>query len=432
MTEIYVIDDQDPEDNAMMQALYSRSPKSVMEHMKKVREVGSGKFMDQYYVGYSHKSIGDCGSTTVYIENVSMLAAKAIQDTPLYNGQEASTRYLDMVGRPVVGMVGGDADVILWRWLKLYEELKPLVLEDQRAKYPRQEGEKESQYEKALKAKTFDIVRGFLPAGCTTYVSWHVNLRQAADHLDELRHYPLLEVRALAHDILGVLKARYPNSFGHKQYDETEEYLKLCGSQHLMSDLPLLAELITEVTMDARLPIGDWWNDPIIRNRPAKCRLPHRYDALGQISYRFPLDFGSFRDLQRHRNGVCRMPLLGTDLGFNQWYLDQLPESVLQKTQDTIGELVDEIHRLDTSPQEKQHYVAMGFNVPCHTVRGLPGTLYLIELRTTPAVHPTMRAVAQEQARLLRDAYPRLTMHDDQSPDAWTLRRGAQDIVEKV
>lgn len=425
MTEIYVIDDQDPEDNAMMQALYSRSPKSVMEHIEKVRQVGSGKFMDQYYVGYSHKSIGDCGSTTVYVENVSLLAAKAIQDTPLYNGQEASTRYLDMAGRPIIGLLGGDADTILARWLKLYEWLTPIVLEDQRAKYPRQAGEGVGQYEKALKAKTFDIVRGFLPAGCTTYVSWHVNLRQAADHLDELRHYPVLEIRVLAEEILGALVARYPNSFSQKRYEEAEGYLKLCGSQHLLTDR------ITEMTMNARLAGGDWWNDPLIKGRPAKCRLPHRYDALGQISYRFPLDFGSFRDLQRHRNGVCRMPLLGTDLGFNQWYLDQLPEAVQQETHDVIGELVVEIDRLDTSPQEKQHYVAMGFNVPCETIRGLPGTLYLIELRTTPAVHPTMRAVAQEQARLLKTEYPGLTVHDDQSPDAWTLRRGAQDIVEK-
>lgn len=425
VAEIYVIDDQNPEDNAMMQALYSRSPKSVQEHLKKVREVGSGRFMEQYYVGYSHKSIGDCGTTTIYIENVSMLAAKAIQDTPLYNGQEASTRYLDMAGRPVVGALGGDADAILRSWLQLYEKLTPLVLEDLRAKYPRQEGEKKGLYEKALKAKTFDIVRGFLPAGCTTYVSWHVNLRQAADHLDELRHYPVREVRDLAAQIAEVLSAQYPNSFSHKRYPETEDYLRLCGSQHLCADR------ITEMEMDSSLPPGSWWDDPIIRDRPAKCRLPHRYDALGQISYSFPLDFGSFRDLQRHRNGVCRMPLLGTDLGFNQWYLDQLPEPILQETRDTIGELVGAIERLDAPPEEKQHYVAMGFNVPCETTRGLPGTLYMIELRTTPVVHPTMRAAAQEQARLLRQKYPGLTIHDDQSPDFWTTRRGAQDIVER-
>ena len=92
MPEIFVIDGHDvpsPEDTAMLHALYSRSPKSVQEHLKQVREKGSSAFHKKFYVGFGHKSIGDCGTTSIFIENVSMLAAKAIQDNPLYNGQEA-------------------------------------------------------------------------------------------------------------------------------------------------------------------------------------------------------------------------------------------------------------------------------------------------------------------------------------------------------
>ena len=83
MTDIFVIDDQHPEDLAMLQALYSRSPASVVSHLDKLKQSGSGKFMDQYYVGYGHASIGDCGATTLFIEQVSMLVAKAVQDNPL-------------------------------------------------------------------------------------------------------------------------------------------------------------------------------------------------------------------------------------------------------------------------------------------------------------------------------------------------------------
>jgi hypothetical protein len=80
MAQLFIIDDQNPEDIAMMQALYSRSSASVQHHLEKVKKTGSGKFMESYYVGYGHESIGDCGSTTIFIENVSILAAKAIQD----------------------------------------------------------------------------------------------------------------------------------------------------------------------------------------------------------------------------------------------------------------------------------------------------------------------------------------------------------------
>ena len=51
MANIFLYDEFNPEDNAMLQALYSRSPKSVTEHVEKVRASGSGKFMEQFYVG---------------------------------------------------------------------------------------------------------------------------------------------------------------------------------------------------------------------------------------------------------------------------------------------------------------------------------------------------------------------------------------------
>jgi len=67
MAKIFVYDEFGPEDTAMMQALYSRSPKSVVEHVEKVKQSGSGKFMETFYVGYGHMSIADCGSTTIFI-----------------------------------------------------------------------------------------------------------------------------------------------------------------------------------------------------------------------------------------------------------------------------------------------------------------------------------------------------------------------------
>ena len=71
--KIKIIDELLPEDVAMLQALYSRSPASVDSHLDKVEEVGSGNFMDRYYVGYGHRSIGDCGTTTMFIEDLYAL-----------------------------------------------------------------------------------------------------------------------------------------------------------------------------------------------------------------------------------------------------------------------------------------------------------------------------------------------------------------------
>src|SRR5579862_1764173 len=101
-TKLLLIDDLHPEDLAMLQALYSRSFESAEVHIRKILDGGSGKFMNKFYVGFNHKSIADCGSTTFFLEGVSMFTAKAVQDWPLYAGQETSTRYIDMSKQRIV------------------------------------------------------------------------------------------------------------------------------------------------------------------------------------------------------------------------------------------------------------------------------------------------------------------------------------------
>ena len=103
---IFLYDEFPPETSAMMQALYSRSPQSVVQHAARVQETGADRFMASYYVGYGHASIGDCGSTTLYVEDISLLACKAVQDNPLYSGQETSTRYIDFSKRRIHDPIG--------------------------------------------------------------------------------------------------------------------------------------------------------------------------------------------------------------------------------------------------------------------------------------------------------------------------------------
>ena len=73
------------EAEAMIQALHSRSTGGLRKHLETLEKRGASNFMQNFYVGYGHKSIGDCGTTTVFIEGVSMLSAKAIQDSPIYS-----------------------------------------------------------------------------------------------------------------------------------------------------------------------------------------------------------------------------------------------------------------------------------------------------------------------------------------------------------
>jgi hypothetical protein len=295
--------------------------------------------------------------------------------------------------------------------------------------FPRKPEEKDTVYEKAIKARAFDILRSFLPAGATTQLAWHTNLRQAARKLALLQHHPDPMIRGLGAEIHSALNLRYAHSFGHKLYEETEAYREAMAEHYTYFDpetCPVDVTCHTTIT-SAML---DEYKDTIA-TRPPKTELPLFMLDLGLVTFEFQLDFGSFRDLQRHRNGVCRMPLLTTRFGFHPWYLDQMPTDVRREAEALIEQQTEAIKALNTDPITAQYYTAMGFRVPCKVSYGLPATVYTLELRSGKTVHPTMRRVAQDMCKTLQAKLPNLKLHADLDQDDWDVRRGLQDITQK-
>jgi thymidylate synthase ThyX len=442
--KVFVIDDQHPEDIAMMQALYSRSAASVTKHLEKVKKTGSGKFMESFYVGYGHESIGDCGSTTIFIEGVSILAAKEIQNWVMYSGQETSTRYIDMSKQSVTDPIGTEeSKKILDDWIDFYHTSQEQLAEHLRGKYPIGQGETLTTYNKAIAARCFDILRAFLPAAINTQLAWHTNLRQAAHKLALLSHHPDKIIRAIGVEILEKLKEKYPNSFSHKKYEATEQYREMVASKYSYfqksdRDIPeeffdgleqcLKQEMgcFTTIKPNDLEPYGD-----IITSRPIKAELPHFLMDLGLVNFKFLLDYGSWRDLQRHRNGVCRVPLLTVKHGFHPWYIHQLPETLAKRAEELIYRQMRAISTLECDEITRQYYVALGFQVLCNVSYGLPATVYTIELRSGNTVHPTLREAAIQMGLELKKKLPSLVLHMDESRDEWSVRRGTQDIIEK-
>ncbi|GHU06953.1 UPF0159 protein [Alphaproteobacteria bacterium] len=427
--KVFCYDEFAPEDTAMMQALYSRSPHSVVEHVEKVRAGGSGKFMEGFYVGYGHNSIADCGSTTIFIEGVSQFVTKAFQAHNLYSGQETSTRYVDMSKHPISDPLGTPkSKQVLDDWMKFYIESSERVCKHTRAQFPRGDDESEKIYDKAVAARSFDVLRGFLPGGINTQFSWHTNLRQAHDSLDILAHHPLAEVRDTADEVLRQLKSKYPNSFSHRFHKDSEDFREFVGKNYTYYHDAGTADF--RFMTDIKKVAIDKYAD-ILGKRPPKTNLPQFLLELGLLTFDFKLDFGSFRDLQRHRNGVCRMPLLTTELGFNQWYLDQLPADIRTKAEKLLTAQTSAIEKLACTPEEKQYYIAMGFDMSCRVSYGLPAAIYTLELRSGNTVHPTLRKITHQMSRSIEAKFPTVTLHADYSPDDWDVRRGTQDIVEK-
>lgn len=429
MPKIFLIDELKPEDAAMLQALYSRSADSVETHLEKVKNSGSGKFMEKFYVGYGHDSIADCGSTTLFIEGLSILADKALQDWPLYSGQETSTRYVDMTQQPIIDPLGtADSKIIIKDWMNFYVTAHEPLTTHLKQLYPQQNTETADVYERAIKARVFDILRGWLPAGITTQLSWHTNLRQAKDKLALMRHHPLPEARQIAEELLVKLRATYPSSFSHHLNDYQENYRR-----DLMHDFGYYD---TDQSIDFSYKINLDKNElqsytGILQKRPPKTCLPLTLNELGNLRFDFLLDYGSFRDIQRHRNGVCRMPLLTTKFGFHNWYLNQLPYDLRQNGEILLNKQIKAINELPVSPIDKQYYTAIGFNVACRLSYGLMAAVYTIELRSGKTVHPTLRQIAHKMHRVLVNELPFLKLHSDLEEATWDIKRGLNTIIEK-
>jgi len=433
--QIYLFDEFDPETSAMLQALYSRSPKSVTEHVQKVREKGPDQFMASYYVGYGHASIGDCGVTTLYLEDVSLLACKAVQDSQLYSGQETSTRYIDFSKQRIHDPIGSSKTAAYQqRWISYYVDLLAALIREMESRFPYVDGSRKT-WEKAIAARALDVARSFLPAGVTSQLSWTTNLRQAHEHILRLEVHPLAEVRAVAAECRRLLTDRYANSFSHQVDEAVATYqLRASKAETYFSPPKSAVARVFDVTTDVDNSRLEREALSLIAERPRKALLPKTLARLGHYVCSFVMDFGSFRDLQRHRGGICRMPLLTTELGFNNWYLEQMSAGLRVQAEQFIAAQMKELASFANSctVEDLQYYIPIGMNVACELIYDLPEMVYVSELRSGRTVHPTLREVAQQMAKFLQQRHPRLALYADMTESAFSVKRGTQDIVEKV
>lgn len=432
--EVFILDSGatiGSESQAMLGALHSRNPGGIRNHLRLLAEKGSDKFMSTFYVGYGHKSIGDLGSASVFIEGVSMLVAKAVQHFPLYNGQEVSTRYVDFSKQWFVDPANTKQSAkILETWRSFYlsglEELIPVLKE----RYPRNGNEDEKVWEKAVKARAFDTMRAFLPAAASTNLVWTGPLRQFADRTMILRHHPLPEVRDVGDTIKKALLIAFPNSFSDKRYDATETYLEKMEERYAYfdeEDAPDF-EFIDSVDHERLAE----YRESLI-SRPSKIELPYVVRDAGTAEFSFLLDFGSFRDIQRHRAISLRMPLLTDHHGFEPWYLSELPGRLRERAERTIQTQLASIKKLGLPDILKQYYLPMGFRTTVRFTGDLRALVYLIEIRATRFVHPTLRMRAVQMAHAMREAYGKdgLVLHLDPEPDRFDIKRGTHDIIVK-
>jgi len=438
-----ITDHLSPDVQAMILAKYSRDISPVLDRLPNSAESYADHVakLGKYYRDWGHKSVGQLASTTIFFENVSILAAKVIEDHPLFNGQECSTRYIDCSNQPMVEpmilSVSGTEDqqiiahfISSWQhaFQGFYTHALPIQLEHNRRLFPRDESTSETQWNNAINAYTFDQLRGWLPGGMCTNVAFTSTFDTINDHFGRMMMSPLHECQDIGVTTIQQLREQYPTAAIDLEKLSVRNHYLVHPSFHYSSSVSGTG--IQVQSYQSTNTLAD-----IIRARKPHQKFPLPVDMqVGRMSYSDTIDFAGYRDLHRHRNGLITFPRLTPELGMHEYYFESLAPELKSKAEYLLSSFsqlsTSLLESFDGAPiDELQYCVPIGFKISFTYQCEMSQAMYIGELRSQQTVHPTLRSVAQSWMCQLKICFPELSLAGiDLSPSLFSLLRGKQTL----
>ena len=417
-------------------------------------------FYDRILDGYGDDSIGELGGAHLAVENISMLAAKAIEDNRIGGSPlEKSTRYI-YFDQKVKGEYLFYREPILmtsaWRDLYLntcnmlfdtYSKLIPPLTVFMEAKYPKEAEISKAAYAAAIRAKVLDCLRGLLPAATMTNMGLYGNGRFFEYLIQKLNCNSLVELQDIgkkAHEELAKvipsfirradLQHKHQRSFA-QFCDAMQSEIRMIAQTHQVKALPtsgpqvncishdkeavfkVAAALLFGVTSRSLEELTDYCKklpeedlgrilDSACNARENRRQKSPRALEHAQFTFEIVADFGSYRDLHRHRILTQERQLLTCDAGY--YVPREVTEAGLdadyKKAMDLAKEAFDKIRQ--ELPEEAQYIVPMAYNIRWYFCVNLRSLQWLCELRSQAAGHATYRHVAQELAKKVVEVEP--------------------------
>lgn len=416
-------------------------------------------FYDRILDGYGDDSIGELGGAHLAIENVSMLAAKLIEDCRIGGSPlEKSTRYIYfdqkvngqyLYYREPILMTSAFKELYLETCNSLfatYSKLIPPLTEQIEKQFPKDPEKSKVAYTAALRAKVLDCLRGLLPAGTLTNMGAYGNGRFWETLINKLQCQNLSELQSIGKTTFEELSKVIPSfvrrSEAHHRHHEAfsqftqsmQEQLKNVAEHHAVDHKQTHAgvKLIHHDPADVAKVAGALLysqNHTSLAALQAHCgtlpaeEIANIFDAAssmrenrrhkspralehGQFTFEVVADFGIYRDLHRHRMLTQERQLLTTR--YEYW----IPEEILGTEME--GEYRQAMERgastferiAEGLPEEAQYVVPMAYNVRWYFHVNLRALQWLCELRSQAAGHPGYRRVAQEMAAQVSRAIP--------------------------
>jgi thymidylate synthase ThyX len=413
------------------------------------------RLYERVFLEFGDDSVAQLGGAHLAVEWSSNILTKILQRGRLAAYLEQSTRYIAYDARlPGGGYryfrdegLGPEYDEAMERIFDLYSEGLTRLREWCGDAYPRGD-EPQAVWERSIRAKALDAMRGLLPAASLSHVGIFASGQAYEQLVMRLLASPLPEAREVGGMALTELRKVIPaflkrvdmperggawiqyleqlrvraseaaGRFGLQderggdepaavqllRADGTEEDL-IAASLFELSDLPeeelRAAAARLDPTERARLIVDLAGTRGNRRHKPGR-----GWEAL---RYRFEIvsDYGAFRDLQRHRLLTAQWQRLGCDLGAD------VPEEVEAAGYgDCYREGLDisraEHDRLrdEGLADEASYAVSLAYRIRYLLDMNAREAMHLIELRSGREGHPTYRAVALEMLEAISQVHP--------------------------
>ena len=404
---------------------------------------------------YGDDSVAQLGGVHLACEQASNLLTKVLEWGRLMAYLEQSTRYIPydtrLGGRyryhrdPAVlsSPLGTRYVADLDRMFDTYAELVPRMESWCRERYPREPDDPETVWRRSIRAKSFDALRGLLPAASLSNVGIYgtgqgyeqLLLRMRASALPEARQYAelmLVELRKVIPSFLARVDRPERGGEWSAYLAATTQATTVVATRLFAGEEPEPRPAVTLVDFDPEAedrllaamlyPYTDLPDDQVrarvrglsaaertsvaaayVGDRRNRRHKPGR--ALETVSYRFDVlsDYGAFRDLQRHRMLTIQWQPLTPNHGY------VLPPDVVEAgLADRFEEAMARSAALFATlaapfPAQAPYAVALAYRVRYSIEMNAREAMHMIELRTATAGHAAYRQVCQEMHRLIAE-----------------------------
>ena len=425
-------------------------------------------FAEKYVLGYGHSSVAEHGCVHLALEDVSIIASKLIEDARLASYTEKSTRYVAfdpskvyyppsvMAVPELAEEYRGTIRALLDAYVGWNEDFVAQI----KARSPRGEKQSERAYEAASRATAFDLLRYLLPTATHTNVGLTLNARTLEHLITKLLSQPLEEGRELGarikeeaqHIVPTLLKYAEPNAY-RAETNETIAALALevmgdeSGEVATPSDTSvsllfsdpnadktLVAAILygaSQVPMAALLARVEAMS-PQTRERVVDEYLRRRgkHDAPGRALERLTctvemtMDYGAYRDIQRHRMATQTTQALTPALG-HEMPREYETFGYAAQYREVMARAAHTYTRLQKAgfAQEAAYVLPLATRIRVLFTWNLREVTHFVELRSARQGHPSYRRIAQEVYHAVAAQYPLIARYMRPNLNTYALTR---------